>query len=59
MAVGKAASGKVEDITQAILVLRGRRVLLDAELAVLYGRGGSTSRYAVIASASQTTFYSS
>jgi hypothetical protein len=37
MAVGKAASGKVEDITQAILVLRGRRVLLDAELAVLYG----------------------
>jgi len=37
MAVGKAALGKVEDITQAILVLRGRRVLLDAELAVLYG----------------------
>jgi ORF6N domain len=37
MAVGKAASGKVEDITRAILVLRGRRVLLDAELAVLYG----------------------
>jgi len=36
MAVGKAASGKVEDITRAILVLRGRRVLLDAELAVLY-----------------------
>ena len=35
MAVGKAAS--VEDITRAILVLRGRRVLLDAELAVLYG----------------------
>ena len=37
MAVGKAALGKVEDITRAILVLRGRRVLLDAELAVLYG----------------------
>jgi len=37
MAVGRAALGKVEDITQAILVLRGRRVLLDAELAVLYG----------------------
>jgi hypothetical protein len=37
MAVGKAALGKVEDITGAILVLRGRRVLLDAELAVLYG----------------------
>ena len=37
MAVGKAALGKVEDITQAILVLRGRRVLVDAELAVLYG----------------------
>jgi hypothetical protein len=36
MAVGKAALGKVEDITRAILVLRGRRVLLDAELAVLY-----------------------
>jgi ORF6N domain len=37
MAVGKAALGKVEDITRAILVLRGRRVLLGAELAVLYG----------------------
>jgi hypothetical protein len=37
MAVRKAALGKVEDITRAILVLRGRRVLLDAELAVLYG----------------------
>jgi hypothetical protein len=37
LAVGKAALGKVEDITRAILVLRGRRVLLDAELAVLYG----------------------
>ena len=37
MAVGKAALGKVEDITRAILVLRGRRVLLDAELAGLYG----------------------
>jgi ORF6N domain len=33
----RAALGKVEDITRAILVLRGRRVLLDAELAVLYG----------------------
>jgi hypothetical protein len=37
MAVGKAALGKVEDITPEILVLLGRRVLLDAELAVLYG----------------------
>ena len=37
MAVGMAALGKVEDITRAILVLRGRRVLLDAELAGLYG----------------------
>jgi len=37
MADGKAALSKVEDITRAILVLRGRRVLLDAELAVLYG----------------------
>ncbi len=27
----------VERITQAILVLRGKRVLLDAELAALYG----------------------
>jgi hypothetical protein len=35
--LGKAALGKVEDITRAILVLRGRRVLLGAELAVLYG----------------------
>jgi hypothetical protein len=37
MAVGTTALGKVEDITRAILVLRGRRVLRDAELAVLYG----------------------
>jgi hypothetical protein len=37
MAVGKPALGKVEDVTRAILVLRGRRVLLDAELALLYG----------------------
>ena len=37
MAVGKAALGEVEDITRAILALRGRRVLLDADLAVLYG----------------------
>jgi hypothetical protein len=37
MAVGKAALGEVEDIARAILVLRGRRVLIDAELAVLYG----------------------
>ena len=34
MAVRKST---VEDITRAILVLRGRRVLLDAELAALYG----------------------
>ncbi len=27
----------VQDITRAILVLRGQRVLLDAELAALYG----------------------
>jgi hypothetical protein len=27
----------VHDITRAILVLRGQRVLLDAELATLYG----------------------
>jgi hypothetical protein len=33
----KAALGKAEDITRAILALRGRRVLLDADLAVLYG----------------------
>jgi hypothetical protein len=37
MAVGMAALGKVEDIARFILVLRGRRVLLDAELAVLCG----------------------
>ena len=37
MAADKAALGKAEDITRAILVLRGRRVLLDADLAVLYG----------------------
>jgi hypothetical protein len=27
----------VEDITRAILVLRGHRVILDADLAALYG----------------------
>jgi ORF6N domain len=37
MPVRKTDLVKVEDISQAILVLRGRRVLLDAELAVLYG----------------------
>jgi phage regulator Rha-like protein len=31
------ALAPVEDITRAILVLRGHRVLLDTELAVLYG----------------------
>ena len=33
----------VEDISRAILVLRGHRVLLDAELATLYGV--STKRF--------------
>jgi hypothetical protein len=33
----------VEHITQSILVLRGHRVLLDTELAVLYGV--STKRF--------------
>jgi len=33
---------RTADITRAILVLRGHRVLLDAELAALYG--GSTNR---------------
>jgi ORF6N domain len=37
MTDSKAALGKVEDITRAILVLRGRRVLFDAELAALHG----------------------
>lgn len=32
-----AALMPVEQITQSILVLRGQRVLLDAELAALYG----------------------
>ncbi|HEX4153569.1 MAG TPA: ORF6N domain-containing protein [Steroidobacteraceae bacterium] len=31
------ALAPVEDITRSILVLRGHRVLLDVELAVLYG----------------------
>jgi len=60
MAVGKAALGEVEDITRAILMLRGRRVLLDAELAVLYGvmTRRLNEQVRVIASASRTTFYS-
>jgi hypothetical protein len=44
MAFGKAALGKVEDITRAILVLRGRRVLLDAELALLWQRFSHKNR---------------
>lgn len=34
---GSAALVPVEQITQSILVLRGQKVLLDAELAALYG----------------------
>jgi ORF6N domain-containing protein len=37
MAVRETALATVGDITRAIRVLRGRRVLLDAELAVLHG----------------------
>ncbi|MGH8200465.1 MAG: ORF6N domain-containing protein [Steroidobacteraceae bacterium] len=37
MASRSAAVVPVEHITQSILVLRGQRVLLDAELAALYG----------------------
>jgi len=33
----RSALVPVHDITRAILVLRGQRVLLDAELACLYG----------------------
>ena len=36
MARSKAVT-RAEDITRAILVLRGQKVLLDAELAALYG----------------------
>ena len=32
-----AASGTAKHITRSILLLRGQRVLLDAELATLYG----------------------
>jgi hypothetical protein len=37
MAVRETTLATVEDISRTILVLRGRRVLLDVELAVLYG----------------------
>lgn len=37
MASRSATLVPVEHITQSILVLRGHRVLLDAELAALYG----------------------
>jgi hypothetical protein len=36
-AAGYAAEAPIENITRAIVVLRGRKVLLDAELAALYG----------------------
>src|SRR5436305_6803298 len=35
--VKRSAPVPVQDITRVILVLRGQRVLLDAELATLYG----------------------
>ena len=52
---GQISSASVEHITRSILVLRGQRVLLDVELADLYGvatkallqvvrRNGSASR---------------
>jgi hypothetical protein len=31
------SSAPVEEITRAILILRGERVILDADLAALYG----------------------
>jgi hypothetical protein len=34
---GQTSSASVEYITRSILVLRGQRVLLDVELADLYG----------------------
>lgn len=36
----------IEKITQVILVLRGNRVILDSDLAMLYGvtKNASTSR---------------
>ena len=34
---GRRSSASIEQITHPILVLRGRRVLLDVELADLYG----------------------
>lgn len=37
MSAPQAASVPVEQISQAILIVRGRRVLLDSELASLYG----------------------
>ena len=37
MAQAKRLAVVVQDVTRAILVLRGQRVLLDAELATLYG----------------------
>ena len=37
VAADSSAEIPIEDIARAIVVLRGRKVLLDAELAVLYG----------------------
>src|ERR1700722_20317853 len=48
------ALAPVEDITRVILVLRGHKVLLDTELATLYGSplSASMSRFAATTSAS-------
>jgi hypothetical protein len=35
--MARSAFTRAEDITRVILVLRGRKVLLDSELAVRYG----------------------
>ena|SRR5215469_2971886 len=37
MASRSAAVAPVDDITQSILIMRGQKVLLDSELAALYG----------------------
>ena len=37
VAVRKTISAPVDHIAQSIVILRGQRVLLDAELAALYG----------------------
>ena len=53
MGEGAAHAAKIENIASLVLYVRGERVLLDADLAVLYGVGTSAVNQAVKRNASR------